>query len=104
MTPFRGLVATLVVLVLHEQLACSQAADKPTIQTCDANGVKIAYTVQGKGEPVVLIHGWLSSGWINWDLPGTVSLLAKDHLVITLDMPAHGLSDKPTKDDAYGLE
>ena len=73
-------------------------------ETFDSNGVKIAYSVQGKGQPVILIHGWLSSGWINWDLPGTTRLLAKDYRVITLDMPGHGASDKPTKDAAYGLE
>lgn len=70
----------------------------------NANGVKIAYSDRGRGEPVVLIHGWLSSGPINWDLPGTTRLLAKDHRVITIDMPGHGASDKPTKDDAYGPE
>jgi pimeloyl-ACP methyl ester carboxylesterase len=70
----------------------------------DSNGVKIAYAVRGKGEPVILIHGFLSSGWINWDLPGTTALLAKDYQVITLDMPAHGASDKPAKDEAYGPE
>ena len=69
-----------------------------------SNGVKIAYSVHGKGEPVVLIHGWLSSGLINWDLPGTSALLAKDHRVVTIDMPGHGASDKPTSDKAYGPE
>jgi pimeloyl-ACP methyl ester carboxylesterase len=66
--------------------------------------VKINHSVKGRGEPVILIHGWLSSGWINWDLPGTTALLAKDHQVIWLDMPGHGRSDKPTQDEAYGLE
>jgi pimeloyl-ACP methyl ester carboxylesterase len=70
----------------------------------DSNGVKINYAVKGKGEPVILIHGWLSSGWINWDLPGTAGLLARDHQVIWLDMPGHGRSDKPTKDEVYGPE
>ncbi|MEO8498514.1 MAG: alpha/beta fold hydrolase, partial [Planctomycetota bacterium] len=40
----------------------------------------------------------------NWDLPGTTSLLAKDHQVIWLDVPGHGSSDKPTNDEAYGPE
>jgi pimeloyl-ACP methyl ester carboxylesterase len=79
-------------------------AAKPATESFDSNGVKIAYSVQGKGEPVILIHGWLASGWLNWDFPGTTSLLAKDHRVITLDVPGHGASDKPTKDDAYGPE
>jgi pimeloyl-ACP methyl ester carboxylesterase len=73
-------------------------------ETFDSNGVKIAYSVHGKGEPVILIHGWLSSGWMNWDLPGTTGMLAKDDQVITFDVRGHGASDKPTKEDAYGLE
>jgi pimeloyl-ACP methyl ester carboxylesterase len=75
-----------------------------TSGTFDSKGGKIAYTARGKGEPVILIHGWLASGRLNWDLPGISDLLAKDHQVITVDMPGHGLSDKPTKDEAYGPE
>jgi pimeloyl-ACP methyl ester carboxylesterase len=41
---------------------------------------------------------------MNWDLPGTTSLLAKDHQVITMDVRGHGKSDKPKKEDAYGPE
>jgi pimeloyl-ACP methyl ester carboxylesterase len=73
-------------------------------ETFESNGVRINYSVKGKGEPVILIHGWLSSGWINWDLPGTTGLLTRDYQVIWLDMPGHGRSDKSTKDEAYGLE
>jgi pimeloyl-ACP methyl ester carboxylesterase len=78
----------------------------PKTQTFDSGGVKIAYYVQGEGEPVVLIHGWLSSANVNWTLPGTSARLAKDfHFqVIALDVRGHGLSDKPTEEDAYGLE
>jgi pimeloyl-ACP methyl ester carboxylesterase len=82
----------------------AHAADNPPTQTFNSNGVKISYFVQGKGEPVVLIHGWLSSGGVNRALPGTSALLAKDHQVIALDIRGHGLSDKPTKEDAYGPE
>jgi pimeloyl-ACP methyl ester carboxylesterase len=87
------------------QLGCAQAAaEKPTVQSFDSDGVKIAYFVQGKGEPVVLIHGWLSSAGINWALPGISELLAKDFQVIALDVRGHGLSEKPTKEEAYGPE
>lgn len=86
-------------------LGCQAAlAARPVLGSFDSNGVKIAYTVRGRGEPVVLIHGWLSSGWLNWDLPGTSDLLAKNHQVITVDMPGHGLSAKPTNAEAYGPE
>jgi pimeloyl-ACP methyl ester carboxylesterase len=79
------------------------AADEPTRHAFDAKGVKISYLVQGKGEPVVLIHGLHASAEINWRKPGVMHALAKDHQVIALDLPGHGGSDKPDKDDAYGL-
>jgi pimeloyl-ACP methyl ester carboxylesterase len=99
MTPFRGLLTMLAILVGDAGVYRAWADE-----TFDSNGVKINYSVKGKGEPVILIHGWLSSGWMNWERPGTTSLLAKDHQVIWLDIPAHGRSDKPTKDEAYGPE
>jgi pimeloyl-ACP methyl ester carboxylesterase len=85
-------------------LGCADAADKPTIETFNSNGTKIAYFTQGKGEPVVLIHGWMSSAGINWALPGISGLLANDFQVIALDVRGHGLSDKPLKDEDYGPE
>lgn len=70
----------------------------------DSNGVKIHYTVQGEGEPVVLIHGLDSSGAINWELPGIVKLLAAKYRVIVPDRRGHGRSDKPKEEDAYGVQ
>lgn len=104
MTRFRCLLTMLAALVCPAHFGRAHAADQPTIQTFDANGVKIAYFFQGKGEPVVLIHGWLSTAGINWTLPGTSALLAKDYQVIALDVRGHGQSDKPTKEEAYGPE
>ena len=96
---------TFVAMLFCSVPCCrAQLKDKPTPQTLDANGVKISYWVQGKGEPVVLIHGWLSSSKINWASPGISDLLAKNYQVIALDVRGHGLSDKPTKEDAYGPE
>jgi pimeloyl-ACP methyl ester carboxylesterase len=83
---------------------CARASDKATAGSFDANGVKVACFVQGKGEPVILIHGWLSTAGINWMLPGTQALLAKSFQVISLDMRGHGMSDKPLDEAAYGPE
>jgi pimeloyl-ACP methyl ester carboxylesterase len=69
-----------------------------------SNGVKIAYATRGKGEPVVLIHGWLASAGLNWELPGISADLAKDFRVIEMDVRGHGLSDKPKKEELYGEE
>jgi pimeloyl-ACP methyl ester carboxylesterase len=93
-----------VVLGWLTDCCFGQLFNRPDVQTLDANGVKISYFVQGKGEPVVLIHGWLSSAGINWVLPGVTKLLADDYQVIAYDVRGHGLSDKPTTDDAYGPE
>lgn len=97
-----GILPLLLAAVTLPYAGCAAAAALPKTQFFDADGVKIAYFVQGEGEPVVLIHGWLSSAGINWVLPGTVELLAKDYKVIGFDVPAHGLSDKPTDEKAYG--
>ena len=93
-----------LLAVLASPAPLSRAADLPATQSFDSNGMKVAYFVQGKGEPVVLIHGWLSAAGINWVLPGTSGLLARDYQVIGMDVRGHGLSDKPAKEDAYGPE
>jgi pimeloyl-ACP methyl ester carboxylesterase len=93
----------LAALVCATPLGCAYAADKPAVQTFDSNGTKLAYFTQGnKGEPVVLIHGWLSSAGINWAAPGISGALAKDYQVIAFDVRGHGQSDKPLQDEDYG--
>jgi pimeloyl-ACP methyl ester carboxylesterase len=70
----------------------------------DSNGVKIHYIVEGKGEPVLLIHGFTVSIDLNWGLPGVIKNLAKDYQVIALDNRGHGQSDKPHDPKKYGPE
>jgi pimeloyl-ACP methyl ester carboxylesterase len=100
----RLLVTLGALLIAAPDRSPGQPADKAKIETLDASGVKLAYFVQGKGEPVVLVHGWLSSAGINWALPGISDYLAKDFKLLAVDVRGHGLSDKPTKADAYGME
>jgi pimeloyl-ACP methyl ester carboxylesterase len=57
---------------------------------------------QPTSDTVVLIHGLGASTFTNWQLPGIMPALAKDHRVIALDLPGHGSSDKPDKAEAYG--
>ena len=94
-------MATLFALVLVGR--CS-AAEGAQYDTFDSAGVPIAYLVAGKGEPLVLIHGLYSSAGINWQLPGTVKLLAERYQVIALDLRGHGRSGKPEDEDAYGVQ
>lgn len=71
-------------------------------QFFDAKGVKIHFLIDGTGEPVVLIHGLDSSARVNWQMPGTIDALARDHQVIAIDLPGYGESDKPDDPAAYG--
>ena len=72
----------------------------------DSNGVKIRYVTEGKGEAVVLIHGWMgdSSMW-GRDSSGNTKLKGADGFqVIALDCRGHGKSDKPHEVEKYGPE
>ncbi|MFO0947322.1 MAG: alpha/beta hydrolase [Planctomycetota bacterium] len=68
----------------------------------DSAGTKIHYTVEGTGEPVLLIHGYHANGNLNWRVPGVNRLLSPDYQVIAMDARGHGSSDKPTTVEAYG--
>jgi pimeloyl-ACP methyl ester carboxylesterase len=54
------------------------------------DGTDVHYAVAGQGEPaIVLVHGWAFDRHV-WD--GQASRLARDHRVVTLDLPGHGRS------------
>lgn len=68
----------------------------------DSAGVQIHYIVEGRGEPVLLIHGYTGDARTGWVEPGIVSALAKDYQVIALDNRGHGQSGKPHDPQEYG--
>jgi pimeloyl-ACP methyl ester carboxylesterase len=70
----------------------------------DSHGVKIHYTVEGQGEPVLLIHGFTADIILNWRAPGIVKALARNYRVIALDNRGHGKSEKPHDPKKYGTE
>jgi pimeloyl-ACP methyl ester carboxylesterase len=70
----------------------------------DSNGVRIHYTVEGKGEPVILIHGVGANADLNWRRPGITRSLARDFQVIAFDLRGHGLSGQPTDPNQYGVQ
>jgi non-heme chloroperoxidase len=63
----------------------------PTFTTTD--DVTLAYTDQGEGRPVVLVHGFTAPATA-WVLTGD-ALLAAGHRVIAFDRRAHGESETP---------
>lgn len=70
----------------------------------NSNGVRIRYTAQGSGEPVILIHGFSVNQEHEWVETGVLPKLAQNYHVIAIDVRGHGKSDKPHDPSAYGVE
>lgn len=67
-----------------------------------SNGVTLAYSDQGEGFPVLLIHGFGSSGVVNWVQTGWVeTLMAAGYRAITIDNRGHGASQKLYEPELY---
>lgn len=64
--------------------------------------LKLFYSDEGTGEPVVLVHGYRATGNLNWRLTGVIGLLAPKYRVLTIDNRGHGQSDKPRHAKDYG--
>jgi pimeloyl-ACP methyl ester carboxylesterase len=58
--------------------------------TLSYKNTTISYSITGKGNPIVLLHGYLENKTM-WDF--YVEDLAQNHQVITLDLLGHGNSD-----------
>ncbi len=69
----------------------------------DSNGVRIHYTDEGSGTPVILVHGFAATGNLNWRMPGIIDKLKQEYRVVSMDARAHGYSDKPHESGMYGM-
>jgi pimeloyl-ACP methyl ester carboxylesterase len=59
----------------------------------EIDGLSIHYLESGAGDPLLLIHGLGSSGFLEWR--HNLSRLSRRHHVLAPDLPGYGLSDKP---------
>lgn len=65
------------------------------MQTFDSDGVEIAFTDEGSGDPILLIHGFASNVATNWVTPTWVGTLKNaGRRVIAIDNRGHGASEK----------
>lgn len=70
-----------------------------------SEGFEIAYEIYGEGRPILCIHGFGSSGRVNWLDTGWVETLTKGgYKVITIDNRGHGQSQKIYDSSVYGAE
>jgi pimeloyl-ACP methyl ester carboxylesterase len=73
------------------------------MQSFDSDGVRIAYSDEGQGEPILLIHGFASNVAANWRDPGWLTTLtAAGRRVIAFDNRGHGQSEKLYDPSLYG--
>jgi pimeloyl-ACP methyl ester carboxylesterase len=92
MTRFRNFSFLSALILLAASFVSAQNPDKK--QTfAKLNSTQIHYESHGKGkEALVLVHGW-GCNLNHWR--DQIPELSKRNRVIALDLPGHGLSDKP---------
>jgi len=73
------------------------------MQSFDSDGVRIAYSDEGEGEPILLIHGFASNVATNWrDAHWVRTLTQAGRRVIAYDNRGHGQSEKLYDPSLYG--
>ena len=79
----------------HLQDGISFQIDNVTFShhTATVNGIQLHYVTGGKGDPIVLLHGWPET-WYAWH--HIMPALAKNYTVIAPDLRGLGDSSKPT--------
>ena len=95
-------VVLLVGVLLAASVVLGRRTDEvdsaPDTEYLELEGSWIRYRVSGGGPPVLLVHGWLSSGRV-WER--LANRLAQRFTVYSLDLSGFGESDKPIS--GYGV-
>jgi pimeloyl-ACP methyl ester carboxylesterase len=65
----------------------------------DVNGLKLYYEVNGKGKPIVLLHGSYMNIPMNW--AHAIPLLARSRQVIVAEMQGHGRTRDVPREFSY---
>jgi pimeloyl-ACP methyl ester carboxylesterase len=103
----RFMTARIISLLTASLLIASPAslAQQSGAESFDSNGVQIHYVDKGRGESIVLLHGFTGSYARHWEAPGVMKALeTAGYRVIAMDCRGHGQSGKPLDSSQYGLE
>ena len=99
--PMLTAIFAVVVAVTAFTGAYAQAdAEARTFTASD--GTEIHYLLQGRGDPVVLLHGITGTAASNWGTAGLIDRFAEEFQVIAVDQRGHGKSGKPHDPADYG--
>ena len=96
--------STVALLILCFALASARADDKTvtlegvtfTHKSTTVNGVTLHYVIGGKGEPIILFHGYPET-WYDWRK--IMPALSRQYTVIAPDMRGLGDSSRPADGD-----
>jgi pimeloyl-ACP methyl ester carboxylesterase len=92
-------VGLSLLLLISFQLSAQTAPDTASFKSFD--DTKIYYEVVGKGYPVILVHGFISTSE-SWKKTAVYAdLAAAGYKVITVDLRGNGRSGKPHNPVAY---
>ena len=81
----------------------SVSAEPFEVGTFESEGLQLHYEVHGRGPRILLfMHGILMDSNMNHRL--AADLAATGHRVILLDLPGHGLSDKPKRASVHRMD
>ena len=86
------IVASSFILLLTIN-STAQAQAQIQDRFANVEGIKLHYLIAGKGEPVILLHGFAQTSRMWRPLMGA---LAQNHTIIAPDLRGFGLSSKPT--------
>ncbi|MCL3816916.1 alpha/beta fold hydrolase [Aeromicrobium wangtongii] len=74
----------------------------PVRHFAGGDGVRLAYREVGDGPPVLLLHGFFTTGSLAWLSSGHAErLAARGHRVVMADLRGHGDSSRPHDPAAY---
>ena len=96
------IIFVLAICIIAVSLVYFQAGNRVAVSK---DGVRIAYSVYGKGEPtLVFVHGWCGSraAWYK-----QIPYFVKKYKVVTLDLAGHGASGCQRKvytQEAFGQD
>lgn len=99
-------LTTFIACMLAALVASPARAEEKSF---DSGGVKINYLDQGKGDVVVLLHGFSGTASAGWEKrlgakPQILPSFAKEFRVVAPDLRGHGKSDKPHDAGKCGAE
>lgn len=85
-------IAVSIISLIPTINVTVQAQTQIKDRFANVNGVKLHYLVAGKGDPVILLHGYAQNSHMWRPL---MAVLAKTHTIIAPDLRGFGQSSKP---------